>query len=175
MKMTKILIAGVLALVATAANSSTVFTPTDGDVNFLFGNIAGYDLYMFDDDDIGSEGTAAKLFLDLPELVGILGPIGGGSGDFIATNEAADTLILTGSANFFLALWDTAGDVWLRDSNVTSVGAHSFTVEFESSPGEFLVIDVAVVPEVPQIPVPAAVWLFGSGLIGLVGVARRRV
>ncbi len=26
----------------------------------------------------------------------------------------------------------------------------------------------------PAIPVPAAVWLFGSGLIGLVGVARRR-
>ena len=26
----------------------------------------------------------------------------------------------------------------------------------------------------PPIPVPAAVWLFGSGLIGLVGVARRR-
>jgi hypothetical protein len=24
------------------------------------------------------------------------------------------------------------------------------------------------------IPVPAAVWLFGSGLLGLVGVARRR-
>jgi hypothetical protein len=28
--------------------------------------------------------------------------------------------------------------------------------------------------EVSQVPVPAAVWLFGSGLIGLVGVARRR-
>ena len=26
----------------------------------------------------------------------------------------------------------------------------------------------------PAIPVPAAVWLFGSGLLGLVGVARRR-
>jgi hypothetical protein len=26
----------------------------------------------------------------------------------------------------------------------------------------------------PAIPVPAAVWLFGSGLIGLVGVARRK-
>jgi len=24
------------------------------------------------------------------------------------------------------------------------------------------------------VPVPAAVWLFGSGLIGLVGVARRK-
>ena len=27
---------------------------------------------------------------------------------------------------------------------------------------------------VPQVPVPAAAWLFGSGLLGLVGVARRR-
>jgi hypothetical protein len=26
----------------------------------------------------------------------------------------------------------------------------------------------------PEIPVPAAVWLFGSGLLGLVGVARRK-
>jgi len=26
----------------------------------------------------------------------------------------------------------------------------------------------------PEVPVPAAVWLFGSGLMGLVGVARRR-
>ena len=29
-------------------------------------------------------------------------------------------------------------------------------------------------PNPPEIPVPAAVWLFGSGLLGLVGVARRR-
>ena len=27
---------------------------------------------------------------------------------------------------------------------------------------------------VQQIPVPAAVWLFGSGLLGLIGAARRR-
>jgi hypothetical protein len=29
-------------------------------------------------------------------------------------------------------------------------------------------------PTAPAVPVPAAVWLFGSGLLGLVGVARRR-
>ena len=38
----------------------------------------------------------------------------------------------------------------------------------------------AVAPELPPtipdvVPVPAAVWLFGSGLLGLVGVARRKV
>lgn len=26
---------------------------------------------------------------------------------------------------------------------------------------------------IPQVPVPAAVWLFGSGLLGLIGIARR--
>jgi len=26
----------------------------------------------------------------------------------------------------------------------------------------------------PAVPVPAAVWLFGSGLIGLIGIARRK-
>ncbi len=29
--------------------------------------------------------------------------------------------------------------------------------------------------DVTAVPVPAAAWLFGSGLIGLVGIARRRV
>ena len=36
-------------------------------------------------------------------------------------------------------------------------------------------IAIALVRDVSTVPVPAAVWLFGSGLIGLVGVARRKV
>ena len=28
---------------------------------------------------------------------------------------------------------------------------------------------------IEPVPVPAAVWLFGSGLIGLIGIARRKV
>ena len=37
------------------------------------------------------------------------------------------------------------------------------------------VYDITITGEgAPPIPIPAAVWLFGSGLVGLVGVARRR-
>jgi hypothetical protein len=35
-------------------------------------------------------------------------------------------------------------------------------------------IDTYIPGEVAVVPIPAAVWLFGSGLLGLVGVARRR-
>ena len=35
--------------------------------------------------------------------------------------------------------------------------------------------NVAIGPfPVSEVPVPAAVWLFGSGLIGLIGIARRK-
>lgn len=33
---------------------------------------------------------------------------------------------------------------------------------------------IAVVPPTPTVPVPAAAWLMGSGLLGLAGLARRR-
>jgi len=35
--------------------------------------------------------------------------------------------------------------------------------------------DASLTATTPAVPVPAAVWLFGSGLLGLVGVARRKI
>lgn len=40
--------------------------------------------------------------------------------------------------------------------------------------GSFYIDNVRAVTEVPPIPLPAAVWLFGSALVGLVGFGRRR-
>ncbi len=34
--------------------------------------------------------------------------------------------------------------------------------------------EFAILKEVPSIPIPPAMWLFGSGLLGLVGIARRK-
>jgi hypothetical protein len=45
---------------------------------------------------------------------------------------------------------------------------------FSGFNANFDITSVTVTNVTPAVPVPAAVWLFGSGLLGLVGVARRR-
>jgi len=42
------------------------------------------------------------------------------------------------------------------------------------SPGSSLTYDYTLQFEVSAVPVPAAVWLFGSGLLGLIGIPRRK-
>ena len=59
--------------------------------------------------------------------------------------------------------------------NFGNVGA-AWTA-FDGTPytEKFITVNgTAYSPPPPQVPVPAAVWLFGSGLVGLVGVARRK-
>ncbi|MDX2506101.1 MAG: VPLPA-CTERM sorting domain-containing protein [Gammaproteobacteria bacterium] len=75
-----------------------------------------------------------------------------------------------------------AGDVWQTASITTTLGADvlgGVTLQLKSSCGAaatcvsdayFDNVQMLVEP----VPVPAAVWLFGSGLLGLVGVARRK-
>ena len=67
--------------------------------------------------------------------------------------DGIDPLILSG-------FWEDNGEIVVQGSisHVTIFG-------WESSKG--------LTP--PEVPIPAAAWLFGSGLIGLVGVARRKV
>ena len=76
----------------------------------------------------------------------------------------------------------TAG--WTPYSWTTNLGpdvAGGVTLQLKAScgPVEGCGVDayfdnVTISTDVAAVPVPAAVWLFGSGLIGLVGVARRK-
>ena len=50
-------------------------------------------------------------------------------------------------------------------------GIHSITIESDTNTVAF---DNLEFEEVTAVPVPAAVWLFGSGLLGLVAVSRRK-
>ena len=89
------------------------------------------------------------------------------------------TDILAGGTGAGLtADWTNFGLVNLTAGADVSGG---LTVEFTAICGadagcfSNLAIDnVTVTADVSAVPVPAAVWLFGSGLLGLVGVARRK-
>jgi hypothetical protein len=107
---------------------------------------------------------------------------GGGTSDFTA--YALRYLNSTGGILADSGLQDIGGvinpNTWTNITLSTltvPVGATAAFIEFTQATGgvedAFLRID-DVVLNANVVPVPAAVWLFGSGLIGLVGVARRK-
>lgn len=51
----------------------------------------------------------------------------------------------------------------------------SFDADAAGYGGDLLITSGAYLPgSLPSVPIPAAVWLFGSGLLGLIGFARRK-
>jgi len=78
---------------------------------------------------------------------------------------------------------DDGVDIW--EPNVISLGIDSAVTPGLGLDALCLAIDIGCyanyyveafvnVAEIPEVPVPAALWLFGSGLLGLVGVSRRK-
>ncbi len=56
---------------------------------------------------------------------------------------------------------------------ICNTGPRAYTIsDFQNLGGQFS--DLSNVRAFSVVPVPAAVWLFGSGLLGLVGIARRK-
>jgi len=68
---------------------------------------------------------------------------------------------LVGANNSFLGVQST--------TDITRIELRSSTDGFN-----FLFDDVRFESAASTVPVPAAVWLFGSGLLGLIGVAKRK-
>jgi len=172
---------GVLAAFVFAANcgAATIWEPTDvtvtGDVNILqfpgFGlTLNGGSLALFEDTDALTPANAL-----------VLGSIGGQFSftdnlngtftvDALINNVSQGTTLITGD-EFILAVdW---GNGYVGDSSYTQDAADptSFLIAFDDglNTGSSLAVDIAVVP------LPAAAWLFGTALIGLVAVKRRKV
>ena len=71
-------------------------------------------------------------------------------------------------------VWDVTGDSYLStDVTATNPAGPDGIRGLSMIDGAFVGFN-ANFDFVAPVPVPAAVWLFGSGLLGLVGVARRR-
>jgi len=174
-KITQILTASILGIVSTVA-SSAVWVPdvnnSTGDfqaITFIgFGiSSATYDLVLFD------AGTSAAIepsstSLTLADINGVV-EISANPAPYTAT-FGADTATLGATAEFELALWNSTTSTFAFVTNFsTIIAGNSYNISFGDVTGQVLGVDLA-----PVVPVPAAVWLFGSGLIGLVGIARRK-
>ena len=97
---------------------------------------------------------------------------GGQSGRelFRGTYFTDDTLLFSGYQNIDpvgIFLGNYAGLV-TPDGNTIVGDWDSGVVPGSGEPGDFMAVRTSA------IPIPAAVWLFGSGLLGLVGMARRK-
>lgn len=163
-----------LMLVSSIA-SATVWNPTNEDTDFIqIGPIFdtnGADLAMFDDSDFG--GAA----LTIGDAGGEVRFSDNGDGTWDADLwypgdvAPSDSILLSVDNSFVLGMtWD-GGLTYYTDSSYALVSApDDYRITFTDgvTTGRTLAIDVA------PVPVPAAVWLFGSGLLGLVGFARRR-
>ena len=76
---------------------------------------------------------------------------------------------------------DTTGPTWF-DFNFLGVDSLSFSSfggtdanSNDNGAGVHFAMDNFTFNEVSTVPVPAAVWLFGSGLVGLIGFGRRKM
>ena len=168
MKSYQVLFALMVGLASTSASAATVYwEPTDGDVNFSYTTVAGYDLGLFDVDDFDA-AQANPLMFNTTATVDTIDIVADGF-DFTATSSVtSNSITLFNDNQFVVALTD--GIDWFEPLSWFEVAPNSNIFDITFSNGSVLSIDAT--PTV--VPIPAAVWLFGSGLIGLVGVARRK-
>ena len=94
---------------------------------------------------------------------------GSGSGRADMLMYVPDSYFTNGGANAtsYIVMYSKFGTIFGADGGLSS------TAGFEEwSINKMTVTDTQIPPNI--VPVPAAAWLLGSGLIGLLGVARRK-
>jgi len=183
MKLQTILTAAVISLSANAASAATVWMPTSEDTDFLQFDLAGLNtnggsLALFDEADFG--GTGLIIGEDGGE---VLFQVDGSNwiASYTDDNNTTDTsdditstITLFDDYNFVLGMsWD---GTWYEDSSYSLQGgsSDSYQINFDGFNEGLEVMGSTIGVDLQPVPVPAAVWLFGSGLMGLAAIARRR-
>lgn len=158
----------------------------DFQVDTFYGT-AGGDFAQFINGATGFSGTVSDtgdMLLGINNRFGAInGPTGGVVGPWnIPPGGSTPLTFTTGS------MPDTGGTGTISGTACTATGAGEYDCvlvsygqvgpawgSFNGNPYyEVWDIHMHQISAAPEIPVPAAVWLFGSGLLGLVGVARRK-
>lgn len=134
---------------ATLVGSGGASYNSSGDLAFI-----GNNLYL---SSIGGDNL-----MQIDRTTGVatnVGSIGAGSVYGMATDNNVDLYGVSGTSILSISTTTGAGSVLLN------YAGHGLGAAYGTS-----FIEEAA----PPVPIPAAAWLFGSGLLGLVGVARRK-
>ena len=152
---------GVISILSIArVDAATIFVPTDGDINFA-SQAGTFDLAIFDTEFDLLNTPTLRLDVSNGDRVIHDNPV------TQLINATASSLPFSINNGNFIIGGFTSATGWVGGVGTLS-GDNIYSITFAGITGSELVIDIAA------IPVPAAVWLFGSGLLGLAGVARRK-
>ncbi len=159
--MKKMLFALMLSLFAMQANAVSISLDTDGQTKFLNAEIPG-DGFGPHEMVLGGNPSGSLWETSLSIIDLTAGSVTNFSAEVINNITGAITTVLPG----------TTGGITLP------LALGNYTVNFLGTPGPstFGLTLIAHVEEIQTsaVPVPAAVWLFGSALMGLIGVSRRK-
>jgi len=141
-----------------ATGGSDLSDATDVDIFNVVGNNATGD--VLSDINFGAPSSGAGLSLDAFVAVDDFISFGGWTLDIISMDidtQSITSLLLSGTG----VLSGNGFEATVAEWTFTSQSLTSFSVS-------------ATAEGIAVVPVPAAAWLFGSGLIGLVAVSRRK-
>jgi hypothetical protein len=175
-----------ISFMPISAEAATIWAPTNEDTDFIQLNFGGPGpgsgistnggtLALFDD-DTGFAGPALEIGQDGGHVVfSDNGDGSWGAEVFDVTNTSGGSITLSNDANFVLGISWNGGVNYFGDAGSSIQSSpDTYLIAFDGIfqgrriSGSTLAVDLA------PIPLPASVWLLGSGLIGLAGVARRK-
>ncbi len=145
--------------------------PTDADVNYIYTTAPGYSLVLFDLSDFDGSRSAPLLLnaATAADSISIIASTTGSTANFAATSLVTNNSITLFNDNqFVLAITD--GTDWFEPLSWFELAPNSNIYNINFAFASVTSIDAA--PAV--VPAPAAVWLFGSGLLGLFTMLRRK-
>ena len=160
---------------------STSINITSGTASGFLGNIDGtfgvgaIDISLSPLETASVSGTGTLTIIDgsntlMADLVWIdIFSVGVAGGTNVGGTANLSNITYGGSNPDLLALLN--GGSGIQTMTYQFATPHSLTQLFTTST---TVMSTSFSGNITPVPVPAAVWLFGSGLLGLVGIARRR-
>lgn len=154
-------------------------TANTGFVNRDQNEAVDFSFLNYTDDGNGNPQTLTFLFdYALSYTTSLSNSVAGDQAlvEFLTTIEVDNDGVLTTLDLFPQSTMNAVLELHFGTGTVTPSGTRtgSFAVDMTGSTGSFLFDATASTPtNINAVPLPAAVWLFGSGLLGLAGICRK--